>query len=404
MLKKKYFLILLIVCISLFTPLLANAEDVFSEYYGVSLGINDYMSMDLQPYDYYFSNEVIYENGQYILSGFVTNNLYNGHVIRPEFTETIYTCSSEVDTTCQNVTLIYRNMDFIGFHQGLLGLVLKNGETAEQRRHFYVGKDYEYMNDHYNLVNYEEHDISELKKANDLSQKFHEYYYCPGTGGISCDNMVVLLSVGNYFSYGASVEDWHFIGEGYQYNNGKYKLVNPKKTLLATAHGGSGYTCISKEDICDEVYYVEISDYYEFRDGGREYTYSKVMAPNEVILNTIDLKVKNTKSLAEYFTPNELNNIIITDSSIIDIEDGYIICKAAGETSLIYESNGLYKELTITVTENQIEKPKMQPLDNPNTSSKVPIFLTIFIVIIVFLLWIQHKEIIKKIKLNNMND
>ena len=178
MLKKKYFLILLIVCISLFTPLLANAEDVFSEYYGVSLGINDYMSMDLQPYDYYFSNEVIYENGQYILSGFVTNNLYNGHVIRPEFTETIYTCSSEVDTTCQNVTLIYRNMDFIGFHQGLLGLVLKNGETAEQRRHFYVGKDYEYMNDHYNLVNYEEHDISELKKANDLSQKFHEYYYC----------------------------------------------------------------------------------------------------------------------------------------------------------------------------------------------------------------------------------
>lgn len=42
-----------------------------------------------------------------------------------------------------------------------------------------------------------------------------------------------------------------------------------------------------------------------------------------------------------------------------------------GETSIIYESTNLYKELKITITENKKEKEK---IDNPKTTLKQELF------------------------------
>ena len=366
--KKK----LLILLITLLFPILVHAEDTFTEYYGLDVIVSDYNVYENNIVNY--SNEIIYENGHYQLSGTVVMINLTPNLIRYYFpdSEYLYTCGSSKSTTCETVTMIDYNTECSGNGNGFLGVILRDGQTAEDKKYFYVGKDYKENNGLYTLENYEKHPISELTATSYLSNHYGGYYFCPTSFGITCDNMVVLSYRSHRISAAESVENWHYLGDGYQYIDDKFNLLNPKKTMLASTSGGHGYTCISKESICDQLYYVEISESYDSHDGGRAYTYSKVIIPNEIKKETAQLYLGDTKVIEEYFSLDEINSIIITNPSIIEIKNGKIITKSVGETYLIYEDNDTYKEIKISIIE---EKKEIN--ENPKTNMNIHILLMI---------------------------
>ena len=337
-----------------------------------------------------YSTDVTYENGMYILASDAreTYSRWLGSYFQAQ--DYYFTCGDSTTSSCEEIIAVFPSISCsqVNYPENVMGLYLSNNENIENKLTFYLGKDYIEEDGMYRLVDYEEHNLSEINRLTYLSRTYGGYYMCPSTYGLSCDDMIVLFDTGSdYNSTGESLDHWHLIGDGYQYSNGHFKLINPRRSLLATTKEREGYTCISKEDTCDEVYYVEINEFYWYRDGGRPYTYYKVELPNERETDHISLMMGDEYKIDSFFTEEEINEVIITDPSIVEIDKGAIIAKKAGETSLIYETDGIYKELMITITEQQIK-----PIENPKTSYKLYLVIGVLLMLLIGLNIIHKKE------------
>ena len=381
---KKRIIILLIILIF---PIFAYADDQFTKYYAAPISI-DVIENHQLDIDTYYGNEISYENGQYTLSGTLKQGLSQATIkVYYPNDNIVYTCKSRENLSCEEVLAVnYKHELDDGFLRGYLGIKLKNGETFSDRENFYVSKEYEYNEGVYTLVNYETHNISEIRNTNFLGS-YKGYYYCPSTNGTSCTDLVSIVSGGRYKNYAEKPDNYHLLAEGYQYIDGKYKLINPEKALLATTSNRTGYTCMSKEEVCEEVYYVEISENYVVNDGGRRYTYTKIYIPNEIETNTIKLMVGEAKMLEPHFTEEEINTIKITNPEIIEIKEGKIIAKKVGETILIYEDNDTYKELKIIINEEDLNN--IENLENPKTGINISILI---IAVLAIILAINYKK------------
>ena len=380
MIKKLLFLILLMI---LLLPTIVYAEETFTEFYFHTRTDKSYLVNVVETETYYYSDNIVYENGKYKLTGTILNSSidlfyrYGNNYFRDR--EVVYTCLSGEDISCQEAVAVFHKKIYGRTSFYKLGIKLEGGQMLDDRRKFYVGKDFEPKDGIYEMIDYEKHDVTELMDERTLSANYVGYFVCPNINETSCDDLQIIVGGGNYGNYVEDVENWNYLADGYQYIDGKYILINPKRTFIISNPGGNGYTCISKEDVCDEVYFVEISPYYEVHDG-KEYVYTKVQHPSEPLINNVQLRKRSSMKLNNYFTSEELSNIIVTNPNVIEIENDEIICKEAGETSIIHENTTSYKELKIN-----IEDEEEQVIENPKTGFKYIGFIGILLFTVVFI-------------------
>ena len=100
--KKK----LLVLLILLLFPLMVNAEDSFTRFYGAQAFYN-VRDINIETYLTY-STDVTYENGIYTLTGEIkSSKLRMLHYYLPD-QDYYYTCESSSVSSCSEVTVVYK--------------------------------------------------------------------------------------------------------------------------------------------------------------------------------------------------------------------------------------------------------------------------------------------------------
>lgn len=374
---------IIIFMLFLLFPVFVKAEGVYydapSFEYAVCIG-NDSTLV--------FSDDVIYENGVYKLTGnLVTNktrylDVSNG---RKEY----YTCNSDSETECENAYIVYVDKSCMAFYSSnhKLSIKLSNGMKKEDVEYYYVADDYEEKNGTYTLVNPEKYNARDITSSNYISRVHEEKYFCVDNYGITCNQMVYLRSRGNTFSYGEPVDRYYLVGDGYVKEDGKYRLLNPKRVLGGTFADLIGYTCRSKEDTCDELYTVSISGSFDNHDGGRLNYFTLL----DVLDTSLDvaLKINDSYNLFDFFDEDEIDEMINTNPRVADFKNGKLELYEIGETLFVIEDDFNYKALHIVVLEDTLEDEiEEKPIINPNTRDVLFLLLGIFGIsfVLVFLL------------------
>ena len=168
--------------------------------------------------NYYYSKEVKYENGLYVLQNpeqklwktYKTDNQLIGY----------YTCVSPTETSCSKVSYIV----FINGNTLYSSEVL-NGKTIENDT-IILGKNYKLNSDNtYTLT-----DTEKVKKVDWYKdyKKYKEYYSCKDYHYETCNELYYAPSVNYYYLYVTPVTGTYKIAKSFVYEDGVYKLVNPK--------------------------------------------------------------------------------------------------------------------------------------------------------------------------------
>ena len=370
--KKILFILIM------FIPIFVFAEDV---YYGVTDSV--YLEAFSNRNQYYYSDEIVYENGMYRLTGNVKNiSIDNSHGYFNDDVKEFYTCKSRDETECEEVFVVYKDSgNFTSpYGSGLLGVKLQNGLKKEDIEYYYIGEDYKYENGKYTLVNYQKYEIRTINVVTYLSVNYKGKFFCLDNFGITCDKLIVFDDVSNYYSYGTSVENYYLISDNYIKEKGKYRLVNPRRVWGANSGGEHGYTCRSKEDTCDELYNVLISPHYDIHDGGRLNSFTLLSVLGET--KDVELKLGETYNPLDFFNEDELDNMVNTNPDVADIKNKKLELYKVGETYFIVEDDFNYKALHLSVTEDMI--PKEEP-KNPNTKDMVLMVIVLMVIVLLYL-------------------
>lgn len=396
--KRVLFLILLLI------PLFVAAED---RYYGSNIiDMIDNFGEEV----HYYSDNVVYENGMYRLTGNVVSTTmqtiyYSFDANIKEF----YTCKSQTATECENVYVVYKDSTCTYTNglwgssiTGYLGIMLRNGMKKEDVEYYYIGNDYKYENGKYTLVDYEKYDIKTIDRTNYLSRRYHKKYFCINNYGITCDNLYILNDVSDSLSYGTPVDEYYLISDNYIKENGKFKLVNPRRVWGAISGGEYGFTCKSKEDTCNDLYAVAIDSRFDRHDGGRLNSFTLLEVSGET--KDIELKLNDSYDPLQYFSDNELDNVVNTDPSVADIKNKKLELYKAGETYFIVEDDFNYKALHLTVTEEDLPKEEKKTEDkqeekkeekkNPETRDITIGVFVLFIISLASIFVLSKKKII----------
>ena len=356
--KKVLFIILLLL------PLFVVAEDVY--YSPSSIKMVERFEAGAT---YYYSDDVIYENGTYRLTGQVIHtsidsSSYNfGYEIKE-----LYTChasNSTVNTECENVYVVYKDSTCIYFNNtsgssttGRLGIMLRNGMKKEDVEYYYIGNDYKYENGKYTLVDYEKYDIKTIDYTNYLIRQYHKKFFCIDNYGITCDNLYILNDVSDKANYGTPADRYYLISDNYIKENNEYRLVNPRRVWGDVSMGERGYTCRSKDDHCDVLYTVSIADRLILNDGGLKNSFTLLEVTDKT--KDLELKLNDAYDLLYFFEESELNNIVNTNPSVADIKNGKLELYSVGETYFIVEDDFNYKALHLKVTENDLSNEEKE--------------------------------------------
>lgn len=383
-------IILLIIIITLF-PITVYASE---EYYDSSI-INFFSCRDNRT-NGFTSSDVIYNNGQYTLSGTIDSGII-ADFFPPRTSEFnhAYNCDDKYNQECTKIILYLKDSNCTGvtIDKGKTGIYLVNGNNYDTVKKYYIGKDYKYENNHYKLVNYTEHNINEVSVVPYLCSQQVGKYVCDEIYKTECKKLYKVLPCRS--NIGAqpletvvNVEDYFLVSENYKKENNKYYLINPEKVYPSADAGKQGYTCHSHEDSCENLFKINVTNQYDSHDGGR-----KSIIENLVITTkeeNKELKKHEKLDLTTFYTKRELSQVFSSNPEVADIKDEELILYKVGETKLIYEDDFTYKAINLKVTEDDLNK-------NPNTKTSLYIIVSFILLNIIIVYIVFNKKKNKKL-------
>lgn len=377
---KKTMLLILLLIITTIIPYKVNA---LSEYHALYYLKNINCSNNSESDDYNRSTNVTFENGLYHLSGEVFND-FPYSLLYGDGQKYYYMCDNKRNTECEKVHAILLDNNCDNERYEFISIQFKNGQTYENTKKYYVGKDYTYENGIYTLKDYEEHNFSEITGLHYLSKKHYGYYICPDNYQKSCQNLSIIReggfdSAGNAINTMADYANhYYLVSDSYKKENNEFILLNPKKVYPASDANEEGFTCKSNDNKCNKLYYIHVGNYYETHDGGRKSDLDLL----EITTNTInkEIKLKDDYKLSAFFNEEELPNVFSTNKEVANIVNNELVLYKVGNTDLIYENDFNYKAIHLKVTDDLLHNETIPK--NPNTRNNIILLLILCIMLL----------------------
>ena len=370
--------------ITLLCPFIVCAEEEWHDAY--QFGMDCESSGSAQ--NTYYSTDVIYENGTYKLAGEINlgKRWYLNDGTPNE--SVLYYCPQTNTTECESVyAILYQaNCQYLN-RSGKTKVTLKYGATFETIQTMYVGKDYSYENGVYTLTDVEEVDYKDINKQEYFSANYPLYFICLNTFELSCEHLGRLawpsgnIAGGGLGKY-SSVDDYYLYSDQFVIKNNQFQLVNPQKLYPSTDKGETGYTCRSKEDTCDSLYRITVTDFFDVHFGGRRSDVTELDISNNE--QEKEVLITDKVNISDYFKETELASAFSTKPEIAEIKDGKLILYRVGTTDLIYEDDLTYKVIHLTVTDEALS-------GNPKTHSTLIFTIVLGLFLIVSMLAFEKR-------------
>lgn len=267
---------------------------------------NHYMANDTN--EYYYSKDIKYENGQYIL----INPIKTLWKDKYKELEGYYTCKNTTLDGCSTIYQVVRTSENSHY-------VYKYSNGATNDNTIYImGKGYKKNND----GTYSLKDIIKLtnmdwnEQSKELSEN-NDLYGCRGLKNETCDK-INYIHITNYVGgYIEEIIDNRIYAEDVEYIDGKYVLKNiynstswykDKKMILEKYK----YTCLNETKECEKVYHIDAtnnlyySSYIELSNGETIDTFLE-----KAFENKYDSSVKT-------YVENWYENNLISYTSLIE--------------------------------------------------------------------------------------
>lgn len=344
--------------------------DALEEWY-YSLDTPNYYSCDNCSSNYYYSHEVTYENGKYHLGELVTSTVCFPGQYQGE-SDVIYRCPSTNQKECDSVYAVFLKTSCDNNRTYHPAFKFSGGSTYENSPTMKIGKSFTYENGIYTLKDIHEYNYQDTSA---ISLDHHKEFICLEHYQESCTSLSYIgrrynTAYGKLYDSFVKVEDALVIGDSYKVEDNKYVLLNTRLSFVADESDVTGYTCRSKDDKCDKLYHINITDHYDIHDGGRRVYFDLLDVNKKITKKT--LKINDEYDITSFFLEDELLNVFSTNPEVADIKDGKLVLYKVGKTDIIYENIDNYKALQLNVIDNYLPK-------NPKTHKNIIILLLVVI-------------------------